>query len=233
MTEDTTYIPEDKKAESAAYLRIFGPREGCREVDLPDDRTVIGRGEESTIRLNDPGVSRRHAVIFTEGADHYLEDCGSRSGTIVNGRHIRRLPLRHGDTILIAQFVLQYRTDERSEEEKQISRTFRGHFSHLPSSIRVRYRLVHHSPHRAFQKGDTLPVGEGGILLNMQAPPPPNICIQIELTWPDETQRMFMGEPLGAMPNRERVICLKLHRMSDDKFQRIVERAQLSNWISE
>lgn len=66
---------------------------------------VIGRGSEADLRINDPGVSRRHAQIHvTGGGDDltiYIEDLGSTNGVIVNGAKVHRANLDDGSRIEI------------------------------------------------------------------------------------------------------------------------------------
>jgi len=52
---------------------------------------VIGRGEDCTVRLVAPEVSRRHAEIFPRDGAWWVRDLGSSNGTLVNGRPIARL----------------------------------------------------------------------------------------------------------------------------------------------
>jgi DNA-binding CsgD family transcriptional regulator len=64
----------------------------------------IGRLPENTVALDDPGVSRRHALIHCHGQSGYwLVDFGSRNGVVLNGRKIQE-PVRigNGDKIEIA-----------------------------------------------------------------------------------------------------------------------------------
>lgn len=61
-----------------------------REHTLPlrAGENVIGRGPEVQIRLNESGVSRRHARILIEGERITIEDLGSKNGTFVRGERI-------------------------------------------------------------------------------------------------------------------------------------------------
>jgi DNA-binding NtrC family response regulator len=57
-----------------------------RSFALPASGTVtIGRGEGSALRIDDPSVSRNHAVIRI-GETLVVEDLGSANGTMVRGR---------------------------------------------------------------------------------------------------------------------------------------------------
>jgi hypothetical protein len=66
---------------------------------------VIGRGTEADLRINDPGISRRHAQIRVRGSGAALEvdivDLGSTNGIIVNGQRVRHSPLAEGSRIEI------------------------------------------------------------------------------------------------------------------------------------
>ena len=58
---------------------------------------MIGRGTEADLRINDPGVSRRHAEIRvsandTSGTDVSVVDLGSTNGMLVNGQPGRSRP---------------------------------------------------------------------------------------------------------------------------------------------
>jgi Protein of unknown function (DUF3662)/FHA domain len=67
---------------------------------------VVGRGTESDIRINDPGVSRRHVeFVVSDRRDGDLDlsvvDLGSTNGMLVDGRKIERAPLEDGTVVKI------------------------------------------------------------------------------------------------------------------------------------
>lgn len=68
---------------------------------------LVGRPASSSnpqIPIDDPFVSRYHAVIIVEGQNCYLEDRKSKNGTLVNKKRIeknRRVLLHHGDVVEI------------------------------------------------------------------------------------------------------------------------------------
>jgi pSer/pThr/pTyr-binding forkhead associated (FHA) protein len=73
--------------------------------------TVIGRDPSCNLVLEDPHVSRTHAVIRTEGNRTVLEDMDSSGGTTVNGtRAARTRDLRSGDVISFATVRARYET---------------------------------------------------------------------------------------------------------------------------
>jgi predicted component of type VI protein secretion system len=72
------------------------------DIELPAGRFVLGRSAECQLSLDDPLVSRKHALLVV--ADDWIEvqDLGSRNGVLVNGDRVegtRRLD--DGDRITI------------------------------------------------------------------------------------------------------------------------------------
>jgi RsiW-degrading membrane proteinase PrsW (M82 family) len=67
----------------------------------PGDRShlTIGRAEESAVRLDEPVVSARHAIIVADGDDFYLLDQRSTNGTFLNGTRVEQAKLQDGDVI--------------------------------------------------------------------------------------------------------------------------------------
>jgi hypothetical protein len=83
--------------------------DGMRVV-LGPEAITIGRLPESTIVINDPNASRRHAEIRRSGNDVVVVDLGSTNGTRVNGATIRERVLSDGDQIVIGTTVLRFET---------------------------------------------------------------------------------------------------------------------------
>jgi adenylate cyclase len=65
----------------------------------------------------DFAVSRRHARIWLEGGQYWIEDLNSSAGTLVNGVQIKghgKCPLRSGDVVLVGEHVLRVSPSESS-----------------------------------------------------------------------------------------------------------------------
>ena len=74
------------------------PARGLRRGLEPG--AVIGRDGGCDVRLDDPLVSRRHAVVVTSAGHTFIEDLDSANGLFLNGDRCRRtLALRAGDVI--------------------------------------------------------------------------------------------------------------------------------------
>jgi hypothetical protein len=82
-----------------------------RTFPLAIGSTVIGRGDQATLRLPDVGISRRHARIDFDGAQVVLTDLGSTNGTMVNGQRISAVALNPGDMIQVGTTTMTYRVD--------------------------------------------------------------------------------------------------------------------------
>jgi hypothetical protein len=77
---------------------------------LPDEgRRLLGRSRWCDCVIGGEMVSRRHAFLGRGDGRWWLEDCGSRNGTYVNGRRLTGMTeVRPGDEIALgdARFVL-------------------------------------------------------------------------------------------------------------------------------
>lgn len=74
----------------------------------PEESVTIGRTSDCDVVLYDLGVSRKHARIFNEGPDYFVEDVGSSNGTKVNGAQIQRHQLATGDRVSLGPVVIQF-----------------------------------------------------------------------------------------------------------------------------
>ena len=74
---------------------------------------VVGRGSEADLRINDPGVSRRHVEIRVQVLGSHIRveavDLGSTNGMVVDGRRAQQALLRDGSTVLIGSTTLVVR----------------------------------------------------------------------------------------------------------------------------
>ena len=96
-------------------------------VPIPLDReeVILGREIGADVRVNDPQVSRRHAMILTTtdpatGESVYtLKDFRSRSGTLLNGERIIEEVLENGDKITIGDNTLRFDLLDEIDREYQ------------------------------------------------------------------------------------------------------------------
>ncbi len=93
---------ESGSAEDSGFCLILPDR----EISLQKGETLLGRGRGATIRLQQKGVSRRHARISIRGGEATIEDLESKNGTYLNGQRISA-PARveDGDEIRLGSAV--------------------------------------------------------------------------------------------------------------------------------
>jgi ABC-type multidrug transport system ATPase subunit len=108
----TYHNPQAVRVTAAATVANSYP------LDPNDPQITIGR-EGTEIRLDNPQVSRRHAVIDRVNGQHVLRDVGSANGTFVNGQRITQHTLVRGDVIQIGAFKLVYNGDSLDEYDQR------------------------------------------------------------------------------------------------------------------
>lgn len=72
-----------------ATLSLVGEDESFQEVLVESARFTIGYGGDNDLAINEPGLSRRHALIESFDGVFQLSDCGSGTGTFVNGNAVK------------------------------------------------------------------------------------------------------------------------------------------------
>lgn len=95
------------KLEPGAHLLLD---DGDTAVVMPLDEglTKIGRGFSSDIRLEEPTLSRRHAIIERRDGVTTIMDDRSANGVIVNGARVTRAELADGDRVELGRAALRY-----------------------------------------------------------------------------------------------------------------------------
>ncbi|MFI5616072.1 FhaA domain-containing protein [Streptomyces sp. NPDC051567] len=88
------------------WIEINGTRHQISRPTL-----VLGRSTEADVRIDDPGVSRRHCEIRT-GTPSTIQDLGSTNGIVVDGQHTTRATLRDGSRIVVGSTTIIYRQAE-------------------------------------------------------------------------------------------------------------------------
>lgn len=79
------------------------------------DRLTIGRTKDNDIQLKAASVSRRHAVIQTDGEQTRIVDWDSKNGIQVNSEKVSEQILAHGDVVMIGD--ARFRYEERKKRD--------------------------------------------------------------------------------------------------------------------
>ncbi|HEY0217452.1 MAG TPA: FHA domain-containing protein [Cellulomonas sp.] len=84
-----------------------GPLRGTT-LPLGSSAVLIGRAPSCTLVLDDDYSSSRHARLFAEGGQWFVEDLGSTNGTFLDEQKVTAaLPVRPGARVRIGQSVLE------------------------------------------------------------------------------------------------------------------------------
>ncbi|MEO7015207.1 MAG: DUF3662 and FHA domain-containing protein [Leifsonia sp.] len=71
--------------------------------------TVIGRGSDADITVDDPGISRKHVQIVWDGHRAQVEDLGSTNGSHLNGQPVHKAILEPESVITIGRTRIVFR----------------------------------------------------------------------------------------------------------------------------
>jgi len=94
----TPEAPSVVSRDRGVLVRVDGPANGqVLALDAPE--LCIGRSTSAGLRLNDEGVSRRHALLIHTRGHYFIQDLDSSNGTFLEGRRIKRAPLMEGDLV--------------------------------------------------------------------------------------------------------------------------------------
>ena len=100
----------DRSATADRVTRLLIGRIDKQELRFPlfKNRLTIGRTQQNDIYLKAQYISRRHAVIVTEGDTTRIIDWGSKNGIYVNSKRVTEHFLKSGDRVLIGTIEFRY-----------------------------------------------------------------------------------------------------------------------------
>jgi two-component system cell cycle response regulator len=107
-------VPRDR-----ATLTLLSGASAGAIFSLNEDENIIGRARECVVRVDDPGISRKHARVVREAPRVFVvSDLGSRNGTFVNAARIEKHQLVEGDRITIGPNVeFRFAFTDAAEED--------------------------------------------------------------------------------------------------------------------
>jgi hypothetical protein len=91
-------------------LVIHHAGQDSRVLELSGDRPVsIGRAKSSSLVLNDPSVSRLHAIVRAAGDGRWeIVDRDSSNGVKINGTAVKEAVLKANDDIILGEYHLRF-----------------------------------------------------------------------------------------------------------------------------
>ncbi len=101
--------PEVSSRSAPAYLEVNG-----EVIPVLAAGVMVGRGSDCDIRIDDPGVSRRHAEFRVlgegSGADVVIVDLHSTNGTVVDGTQVAQAQVRDGSEVTLGSTTITVRS---------------------------------------------------------------------------------------------------------------------------
>jgi pSer/pThr/pTyr-binding forkhead associated (FHA) protein len=102
--------PARKRRGSPTKLVITEGSNAGETVPLSGETVTLGRGGDSTIRLDDDYVSTRHARFVTNGEEWFIEDMGSTNGTYIGSTRVTRATaITPGTAVRLGKTVVELR----------------------------------------------------------------------------------------------------------------------------
>jgi chromosome segregation ATPase len=92
-----------RKVSQPALLPLHGVQDKKPRY-LDRDAIIIGRARGCDLCLDAPDISNLHAVISRTAEGFRIRDCGSRSGTKINGESVKTAALQDGDVVQMGLF---------------------------------------------------------------------------------------------------------------------------------
>lgn len=95
----------------SAFFIVQRGEEIGRRYDLETTQLTVGRGGDNDMILNDPMVSRYHAVVKRQGGGFAVIDLGSSNPVVINDQVLEPglpQPLQHRDVMFIGKTVFSF-----------------------------------------------------------------------------------------------------------------------------
>ena len=106
--ESSTAVPAAGGAGGVPWVEV-----GSTTYALTGPTTRIGRGNDTDLRIDDPGISRNHAEVRQQGGDVTIVDVGSTNGIVINGRRVQQARLDDGAAVVLGSTTLIFHAGTR------------------------------------------------------------------------------------------------------------------------
>lgn len=171
--------------DNETFLIVQRGEDIGRRYDLDTVQLTVGRGSDNDMVLNDPMVSRYHAVVKRQSGRYVLIDLGSANPVVVNDQVLEvglPHPLSHRDVIFIGKTVFSFQSRSAGS---QPAATARDDAAARRSPERPNERQT---PQPMTPTMETSLPKAGGAAAGRPLPPPPSYDVQ-----DDESGKTMMG----------------------------------------
>jgi len=113
--EEKERPPVQKSQDRVTRVLVGKVGKQLLQFPLFKDRLTIGRTADNDIQINAVYISRRHAVVQTDGDATRVIDWGSKNGVYVNSARVTEHFLKNGDIVTIGNAHFRY--EERPKRD--------------------------------------------------------------------------------------------------------------------
>lgn len=124
--EEVSLQPFDEDAKTRvvssdvkARVEIADGMANVTSLPLAKAETVLGRGRECDVILNDKKSSRKNTVIVRDGNHFRVRDLDSSNGTYVNGQPVKDVELSADDVIRVGDVEIRFIADSAEYEKRK------------------------------------------------------------------------------------------------------------------
>lgn len=94
---------------------------GGKRYPITKSRTIIGRGTDADITVDDTSISRKHVEVLWDGSRAQVNDLGSTNGSLLNGAPVAKAPLSPESVIDIGRTRIVFRVLAQAAEVDQFA----------------------------------------------------------------------------------------------------------------
>ncbi len=118
-TETSIELPPAISNRDRALLTVLSGLNAGQVFTIDSAETIIGRGRDVAVRIEDVGISRAHSrIVRTMDGKFVIEDLRSTNGTFVGGRRVERSEIHANDRLQIGpNVVLRFALIDEAEEQ--------------------------------------------------------------------------------------------------------------------
>lgn len=122
IAEGMLQIDSENVKGSVAWTPVLDI--GGKRYPITRSKTVIGRGSDADITVDDTGISRRHVQIIWDGQRAQVEDLGSTNGSQLNGQPVRKAILEPESVIGIGRTRIVFRVLPQATDTSKPSKGY-------------------------------------------------------------------------------------------------------------
>lgn len=101
-----TVLDEEIPADTMPWLEGIGGVISGQKINIYREEVLLGRSRVCDVQIQDPKVSRQHALLRLYNGRYFIQDMQSSRGTLVNNRSVDTHLLADGDEIRLGDSTM-------------------------------------------------------------------------------------------------------------------------------